>query len=80
MNRTSPQSPFQEPEFLRSRIIIPYDYETDVLAQQQDEARAAHLFALRCRRHERLMGTRRIMVAFWFSVVCFALAFLGACL
>jgi hypothetical protein len=55
------RSPFQEPEFLRSRIVIPYDYETQVLAEQQDEARARYLFALQTMRRERLDAAKGIL-------------------
>jgi hypothetical protein len=54
-------SPYRDPEHLRSMIIIPFDYETQVLAEQQDEARARYLFALQTMRRERLDAAKGIL-------------------
>lgn len=76
----SPRSPYQDPEFLRSRIIIPYDYETQVLAERQDEARARYLFALRIIAARRRTVALRILAALAFSVCAGAAIFAGACM
>lgn len=75
--RGSPRSPYQDPEYLRSRIVIPYDYEAQVLAERQEEARASHLFMLRERRRTIAL---RILAGLAFAVCAGAAIFAGACL
>jgi hypothetical protein len=71
---THTRSPFQDPEFLRSRIIIPYDYETQILAERQDEARAVYLFTLRRAREERFNAARGILAALGICACGWAIA------
>lgn len=57
------RDPFRDSEHLRSQIVIPYDYETQILAERQDEARARHLFALGVIRRDRFRLVRGIVSA-----------------
>jgi hypothetical protein len=66
--------PYQDTEFLRSRIVIPFDYETQVLAERQDEARARHLFALGVIRRERFRIVRGILSGLVIALCGWAIA------
>lgn len=67
-------SPYQDTEFLRSRILIPYDYETQILAERQDEARARYLFAVEYARRKRINAAKGILAGMGICLCGWAIA------
>jgi len=68
-------SPYENPEFLRSRIVIPYDYETHFETMRQDQSQAAYMFARAKEREDAVRFFRAILGSIGFTLVCFAIGF-----
>jgi predicted SprT family Zn-dependent metalloprotease len=71
---------FSDPEFLRQVHITPYDYAADLEAERWREEQASYAYRCWCGRERLRRQRKQVLFALVFSVVCFALGFLGASL
>lgn len=67
--------PFTDPEFLKSRIVIPFDAELDAEARRDDEREASMRFA----NAEKIEGPRGIGYGLVFCALCFITGYLVWC-
>lgn len=80
MRNTSPRSPFQDPEFLRSVNVVPYDAECDLAALRQREHEATYMFWKAQEREERYRQLRQVVFGIVFCLCAGAAVWIGCAL